>query len=305
MTNPTYYSKRTIGSFFIGVFLAASLLYVIDYLLDAKILNQTQQKEFVEVITTAVEDVKEIVQVVSLPTVVVDEESIEQIPAQYIEVTDGCGVHFGETECLNVRSGPSKEFPVVMQLRNGIVLKVDGLIENEEGRWYKIIFDEWLRYPNRVSDNWYVSADHVRVFTDAGIKESNGNEVDTTTKKIIIDRFEQSLTAYNGDDIFLQTAISTGLDLSPTPRGTFTVFRKTPSRYMQGPLPNIPGSDYYDLPGVPWNLYFTEQGAVIHGAYWHDSFGIKYSHGCVNLPVATAEELYHWADVGTVVVVRD
>ena len=74
---------------------------------------------------------------------------------------------------------------------------------------------------------------------------------------------------------------------------------------MQGPLPYLARSDYYDLPGVPWNLYFTQQGAVIHGTYWHNSFGEAYSHGCVNVRPNEAERLYHWAPLGTEVVVRD
>ena len=99
--------------------------------------------------------------------------------------------------------------------------------------------------------------------------------------------------------------ISTGLELTPTPRGTFTIFRKTPTRYMQGPLPYMPVQKYYDLPGVPWNLYFTESGAVIHGAYWHENFGSQYSHGCVNVDLDLAKQLYDWADLGTTVVVED
>jgi lipoprotein-anchoring transpeptidase ErfK/SrfK len=74
---------------------------------------------------------------------------------------------------------------------------------------------------------------------------------------------------------------------------------------MQGPLPNLSDRQIYDLPGVPWNLYFTQGGAVIHGAYWHDSFGSVYSHGCVNLPVSVAQVLYIWADLGTKVIVED
>ena len=74
---------------------------------------------------------------------------------------------------------------------------------------------------------------------------------------------------------------------------------------MQGPLPNLLDRQVYDLPGVPWNLYFTHGGAVIHGAYWHTSFGSQYSHGCVNLPPDTARELYNWADLGTTVIVQD
>jgi lipoprotein-anchoring transpeptidase ErfK/SrfK len=44
---------------------------------------------------------------------------------------------------------------------------------------------------------------------------------------------------------------------------------------------------------------------VIHGAYWHNSFGTPYSHGCVNLPSDQAKKLYDWAHIGTTVVVRD
>lgn len=229
---------------------------------------------------------------------------IEKVLFEYIEVTDGCGPHF-DGECLNVRSEPSTDAPVVAQLRNGIVLKVSGQVENDGVVWYKVIFDEWLRYPERVAANWYVAADYVEVLLDEGEKTTWENGVATTTKHILVDRSDQKLYAYDGDELFMEASISTGLELSPTPRGEFTIFRKTPSRYMQGPLPYITNSDYYDLPGVPWNLYFTEQGAVIHGAYWHNSFGSRYSHGCVNMDPNEAQTLYNWAVIGTKVLVRD
>lgn len=223
----------------------------------------------------------------------------------YIEVTDGCGTHF-EDECLLVRSGPGTDFPIVSRLRSGIVLKVESTIEQDGILWYKIIFDEWLRYPERVKGDWYVAASFVTAFTDEGELELTKNTPTTTpTKKIVVSRSEQKLYAYDGETVFMEIPISTGLELTPTPRGTFTVFRKTPSRYMQGPLPGLADQQSYDLPGVPWNLYFTSGGAVIHGAYWHNKFGTKYSHGCVNLSLADARKLYYWAPVGTQVVVKD
>jgi len=237
----------------------------------------------------------------------VDEEEIilpvKKVLFEYVEVLDGCGHHF-EGECLNVRSGPGTEYPVVARLRNGIVLKVDGKVEHGESTWYKIIFDEWLRYPERVTGDWYVAANYVKVLLDEGNQaiENQGNAA--STKQIIVDRSDQILYAYENDELFMQEPISTGLELTPTPRGIFSIYKKTPSRYMQGPIPDI-ANQYYDLPGVPWNLYFTHGGAVIHGAYWHDSFGTKYSHGCVNLPPKQAYILYTWAELGTRVIVRD
>ncbi|MDB5224749.1 MAG: ErfK/YbiS/YcfS/YnhG family protein, partial [Candidatus Adlerbacteria bacterium] len=223
---------------------------------------------------------------------------------EYFEVTDGCDIHYAGP-CVNVRSGPGIEYPAVLKLRNGIVLKIAETVVADDGSsWYKVAFDSTVRYRERVTSDWYVAADVVRTFDNTGDQALPGDSSAASTKKIIVRRGEQMLYAYEDDVLFMQEPISTGLELTPTPRGTFTIFRKTPSRYMQGPIPDI-SDQYYDLPGVPWDLYFTYQGGAIHGAYWHDNFGQPWSHGCVNLPPEKAKQLYEWADVGTKVVVVD
>lgn len=234
-----------------------------------------------------------------------EEVSVTPSPTlfEYIEITDSCGP-YSEGICVNARSGPGEEYPIVLHLRKGIVLKTDGFVEREGRMWYKIVFDEWLRYPERAHRNLYVAADYVQALLDEGPQVSTRDTPTTTTKWILIDRSSQTLSAYEGEVLFVQEKISTGLEFTPTPRGTFTVYKKTPSRYMQGPIPGI-STKFYDLPGVPWNLYFTHQGAVIHGAYWHDHFGEQWSNGCVNLPPERAKILYQWADLGTRVIVQD
>jgi hypothetical protein len=230
---------------------------------------------------------------------------VEKMLFEYIEVVDGCGIHF-DGECLLVRSGPGTDFPVVARLRNHMVLKIAGSVERDDHIWYKVVFDEWLRYPERVKGDWYVAAEYVKVVLDEGIltTEDVPEEERSQDKRIVVNRTSQTLVAYEGEEVFMETSISTGLELTPTPAGTFTIFRKTPTRYMQGPIPGV-ADQYYDMPGVPWNLYFTHGGAVIHGAYWHDSFGSRYSHGCVNLAPDDAHVLYEWADLGTKVIVED
>lgn len=222
--------------------------------------------------------------------------------ATYIEVVNSCGIHYDGDPCLNARSGPGTQYPVVSKLRNGMVLKVGGQVEADGHTWYHVVFDEWLRYPERVTSDWYVAGDFVTVVQDSA--NTNASSA-SSSKYIVVNRSEQKLYAYDGQSLFMEIPISTGLELTPTPRGTFTIFKKTPSRYMQGPLPYLANNQYYDLPGVPWNLYFTQQGAVIHGAYWHNSFGHPYSHGCVNLSPENAQKLYNWADIGTKVIVTD
>ncbi len=222
---------------------------------------------------------------------------------QYIEVIDGCGPYW-EGACVNMRSGPGTEHPIVSKLRTGIVLKVAEIVIVDGVGWYKIAFDEGVRYPERVTGDWYVAADYVRLFTDTGDQISYATVTIGNSKRITVDISEQMLYAYENDTLFMQEPISTGLEFTPTPRGTFIIFKKMPSRYMQGPVPDV-SDDYYDLPGVPWDLYFTHGGAVIHGAYWHDHFGQPWSHGCVNLPPQKAKELYLWAEVGTPVTVQE
>jgi hypothetical protein len=242
--------------------------------------------------------------------IVLEDESktvlpVEKVLFEYVRIKDSCDQSY-VGECVRVRSGPGTDYSVVSRLRNDMVLKVGGKVEHDGMTWYKIVFDEWLRYPERLQGKWYISAEYVEVLLDAGDKTVwEDGQASTTKQKIIVDRSEQKLYAYNGEEIFMEVSISTGLELTPTPRGTFTVFKKTPSRYMQGPLPGLVDQQVYDLPGVPWNLYFTEGGAVIHGAYWHKSFGQPYSHGCVNMVPDEARTLYNWAQLGAKVIVRD
>lgn len=228
----------------------------------------------------------------------------EPVELSYIEVTDGCSPYFGGA-CVNVRSGPGTEHAAVWKLRSGVVLQTSERVEAEDRTWYKLAFDnEWLRYPERAQGDLYVAGDFVTAFTHTGPEELAEGESRPTAKRIVVDRSEQKLYAYDGEQLVMEEPVSTGLELTPTPRGNFVIFKKTPSRYMQGPIEGI-SEDEYDLPGVPWNLYFTHQGGAIHGAYWHDRFGEQWSHGCVNLPLTKAYELYEWAELGTPVLVRD
>lgn len=235
---------------------------------------------------------------------------IENSTTTHVRVTGGCGPHY-EGGCLNVRSEPSTTSEKVARLRNHTVLAVEQTIEVGSTTWYKISLDEKLHYPERIATDWYISGNFVEPL-DLNQTAAESSEA---PKRILVDVSDQILTAYEGDTIVMEVRISTGLFDTPTPYGDFTVLRKTPSRYMQGPLqngqredPDLPidttHPDYYDLPGVPWNLYFTYDGAVIHGAYWHVNFGQPHSHGCVNLPPQNAEQLYAWAEVGTPIHVQ-
>ncbi len=247
--------------------------------------------------------VSEVIPAVTTPVVAAEE------PFNYIEIIAGCGPYYDTGTCVNMRSGPSVEYKVTARLRTGIVLKVKKTTLADEQdptrRWYQVTFNETLMYPDRLSSVAYVAVDptSVRQFYDVGDVILQPDQKITTQKSIVVDLSQEKIYAYDGKTLFIQEPISTGLEFTPTPLGKFTIFKKTPSRYMQGPIPGLSDQEY-DLPGVPWDLYFTYQGAVIHGAYWHDHFGEPWSHGCVNMATDQARKLYEWVDIGTQVLVQ-
>jgi lipoprotein-anchoring transpeptidase ErfK/SrfK len=104
----------------------------------------------------------------------------------------------------------------------------------------------------------------------------------------------QYMVAYEGDLAVNETYVSTGRPGFDTPPGTFYVSYTVESQTMEGVL----GGEYYNVPDVPYVMYFTDVGHAIHGAYWHSNFGAVMSHGCINLPVWFAEWLYYWAPGG-------
>jgi hypothetical protein len=55
------------------------------------------------------------------------------------------------------------------------------------------------------------------------------------------------------------------------------------------------GAKGFELRDVPWIEYFAS-GYALHGAYWHDAFGIPRSHGCVNLSPIDARVVFFWTD---------
>jgi lipoprotein-anchoring transpeptidase ErfK/SrfK len=69
-----------------------------------------------------------------------------------------------------------------------------------------------------------------------------------------------------------------------------------PSRHMRAPENERGTSAWFDLPGVPWNTFFTYEGVAIHGTYWHNDFGARRSHGCVNVPIEVAKFVYLWTE---------
>jgi hypothetical protein len=176
----------------------------------------------------------------------------------------------------------------------GCIFRVVDRADEPDGRaWYRIVDD---LHP---SSPWWVQARHVRRL-DAEEFTPISPEVPPEAKCIEISIRDQTLRCFENDTAVFTTRIASGaffrdnegnLHEFNTPYGEHIAVIKMPSRHMIG---GEEIDDSYDLPGVPWCVYFTNKGAAIHGTYWHNDFGRPRSHGCVNVTNDAAKWIYRW-----------
>lgn len=196
------------------------------------------------------------------------------------------------TEAYN---SPSAQSGRAYRFYGGTVFHAIEAHEDDNGTgWYKVYDD----YPPRTYDRfqWVLASDARRIPKEefAPITPFAGR------KRIEIDLGQQLLTCYEGDTAVYTTQTASGLGEHATPRGEFAVLLKQPSRHMSNvpypemPTPTTAPGDVFDLPGVPWNTFFDLEGRAIHGAYWHNDFGIPRSHGCINVSIDAARFVYLW-----------
>lgn len=110
---------------------------------------------------------------------------------------------------------------------------------------------------------------------------------------IDVDTQTQVVTAYQGVTPVYTTLMSSGKSGSATPLGVHRVWAKL----AEDTLDNLQRDDVsgnYAIESVPWVAYFTRDGVALHAAFWHEDFGQKKSHGCVNLSPKDAKWFFEF-----------
>ncbi len=192
------------------------------------------------------------------------------------------------------RAEPSPNAPRKYRFYGSNVFRVLESYQDAQGvGWYKV-FDD---YPPRQRTNhqWVLAKDVRRIPRQemAPIRPFVGR------KRIEVDLTAQRLVCYEGNTPVFSTLTASGQGEFATPAGERYVILKQASRHMSnvpyegGPEPADP-NDIFDLPGIPWVTFFDLQGRAIHGVYWHNDFGIRRSHGCVNVASEAARFIYRW-----------
>jgi lipoprotein-anchoring transpeptidase ErfK/SrfK len=155
--------------------------------------------------------------------------------------------------------------------------------------WYQVLDDKWHKL-------YYAPGEHLRFIPDEELAPLSP-DVPDTLKRIQVRLDDQLVLAYENNQPVFATRAATGAifigGTYTTPIGHFMTYHKRPTRHMANGDITASG---YDLPGVPWVMYFTEAGLSLHGTYWHNDFGHPKSHGCINLSVEAAKWLFRWTN---------
>ena len=154
-----------------------------------------------------------------------------------------------------------------------------------EWDWYQVGPDQWLEQRN------------------VAVVQPQPAASGLSGRWIEVNLYEQTAAAFENGRLVFATLTSTGLSAWSTRLGLFQIWAMQNQGRQTGAY-RRDKSDYYFLEDVPWVMYF-DGDISLHGAYWHDGFGFRRSHGCVNLAPADARWFFSWASLGTPVYVYD
>jgi lipoprotein-anchoring transpeptidase ErfK/SrfK len=107
---------------------------------------------------------------------------------------------------------------------------------------------------------------------------------------------QQTLVAFRGETPTYATLVSTGKESSikakdhRTPHGAWRIRVKHVTDTMDGDG-SAAGDLPYSIEDVPYVMYFHRSYAL-HGAFWHRNYGVRMSHGCVNLAPLDAKHVF-------------
>jgi len=140
-----------------------------------------------------------------------------------------------------------------------------------------------------------------KILTDADVAPISP-DVAPDDKRIDVDLDFQTLSCYEGNTEVYFCRISSGLKqiLDPatgeinnklaTPVGNLLTHWKIFSLNMTAGT----FQSGYSTPAVPWSTMISGEGIAIHGAFWHNAFGEKRSHGCINVSPEDAKWIFRW-----------
>lgn len=137
-----------------------------------------------------------------------------------------------------------------------------------------------------------------KVLTNENVSPISPN-VDPNEKKIVASVTYQTLSCFEGNNEVFFCRIASGQTLDAfgfpsdelaTPVGDLSAWWKIISKNMTAGT----FQSGYSTPAVPWSTFISGEGVAIHGAFWHNDFGERRSHGCINVTPEDAKWIFRW-----------
>jgi hypothetical protein len=140
--------------------------------------------------------------------------------------------------------------------------------------------------------------------------KTNSCSENATGQLLLVSISKRHLWACQGASQVYDSPVVTGMeniaaDLTPT--GTYHIYSKQTNLYLKGSDSTGSWNDYVSY----WMPWLSNQYGVygFHDATWRadndfgniDPYSSNASHGCVELPLATAKWVYDWSVIGTTV----
>ena len=167
--------------------------------------------------------------------------------------------------------------------------------------------------PAKAANEWFRKQDVMRVRPELYAKITPENV------RIVINLATQRASLMVGDEVCMDTPISSGKRGAPTPAGPFTVLEKIKSHQsstygsfvdkrgrsvrsgISMKLNAAPAGTHYAADPMPHFCRFTESGFGIHGGTLP---GYPAAHGSIRVPEEAARIIFETARVGTPIEVR-
>jgi lipoprotein-anchoring transpeptidase ErfK/SrfK len=208
---------------------------------------------------------------------------------------------------IELRSGPGLQHAGRYQVDKGEIVKV---LAVAEGCVAPGCADGW----HRVLHGTAIGYLPVAALAYTGLA---GRQIATQyARVIVVSLARQQMEVYQHRRLIQITPVTTGKPATPTPIGTFKMFKKlSPYVFRSRHRPGHP--EYYEPSPVNYAMKFTARGHYLHDAPWRPDGAYGYgtndnhldsdiriregSHGCVNIPLEATKKLWAWIKLGDVV----
>jgi lipoprotein-anchoring transpeptidase ErfK/SrfK len=151
------------------------------------------------------------------------------------------------------------------------------------------------------------------------VEKAKADVVTSDNARVVVSISKQRVFLYGGEELYIDSPISSGKSAGMTPTGSFTVIQKDPNHRsniygsfvdssgrtvragVSTRVDSAPSGTHFVGSPMKWFMRLTNNGIGLHVGLLP---GYPASHGCIRLPEAIAPLIYQKVKIGTPVVIE-